>query len=43
MNSRPWSAQMSTKVAFSDRKPYPGWMASAPREMAAAMMLGMDR
>ena len=24
MNSMPWSAQMSTNVAFSDRKPYPG-------------------
>jgi hypothetical protein len=43
MNSIPWSAQISTNVAFSERKPYPGWMASAPREMAAAMMLGIER
>ena len=43
MKFSPWSLQMSTKAAFSERKPYPGWMASAPWLVAAARMLGTFR
>ena len=43
MNFRPWSLHMLTKEAFSERKPYPGCMASAPCPMAAARMLGTLR
>ena len=35
--------QISAKCAFSERKPYPGWMASAPVISAAAMICGMLR
>ena len=27
MNTRPWSLQTSAKSAFSERNPYPGWIA----------------
>ncbi len=30
MNVTPASAQAVANCAFSDRKPYPGWMACAP-------------
>jgi hypothetical protein len=36
-------AQISEKSAFSARKPYPGWIASAPVISAAAMIRGMFR
>ena len=36
-------SQISENSAFSARKPYPGWMASAPLISAAAMMRGMLR
>ena len=36
-------AQISANSAFSARKPYPGWMASAPVTSAAAMIRGMFR
>ncbi len=35
--------QVSANSAFSARKPYPGWMASAPVISAAAMSAGMRR
>jgi len=31
------------KCAFSDRKPYPGWIAVEPVERAAWMMVGVWR
>ena len=31
------------KSAFSDRKPYPGWMLSAPDRVAASTILAMSR
>jgi hypothetical protein len=37
----PSSAQISAKYGSSERKPYPGWIASAPVLSAAPMMLGM--
>ena len=37
------AAQVSANSAFSARKPYPGWIASAPVISAAAMMRGMLR
>jgi hypothetical protein len=37
------AAHVSANSAFSARKPYPGWMASAPVISAAAMMRGMRR
>ena len=36
MNVRPASSQAAAKDAFSARKPYPGWMASAPVSLAAS-------
>ena len=35
--------QISANVAFSARKPYPGWIASASVTSAAEMRLGMFR
>ena len=34
----PASAQARANAAFSDKNPYPGWTASAPVAVAAAMM-----
>jgi hypothetical protein len=34
---------MSANAAFSDRKPYPGWIASAPVIAAADRIEGMFR
>ena len=34
MKVTPFFSQASAKPAFSDRKPYPGWMACAPEESA---------
>src|SRR5205809_2360852 len=33
---RPLASVVLAKLAFSERKPYPGWMASAPVALAAA-------
>lgn len=38
MNLISQDSQISTKRAFSERNPYPGWMASASVISAAAMM-----
>jgi hypothetical protein len=35
MNARPHSPTISAKWAFSAKKPYPGWIASAPVIRAA--------
>jgi len=35
--------QTSAKSAFSERNPYPGWMASAPVTSAALMIRGTLR
>jgi hypothetical protein len=43
MKLSPHFPQSSAKWAFSERKPYPGWMASAPVTSAALMMEGMFR
>ena len=40
-NLTPASAQASAKSAFSLRKPYPGWMASAPDLPAASTILSV--
>ena len=37
MNVMPSSRQSAEKRSFSARKPYPGWIASAPRVLAAVM------
>ena len=37
------SAQARAKPGFSERKPYPGWMASARLVRAAAMTFSMTR
>jgi hypothetical protein len=34
-------SQISAKLAFSDKNPYPGWIASAPVTSAAEIMFGM--
>jgi hypothetical protein len=39
----PASATARAKAAFSDRKPYPGWTASAPDLRAASMIFSVDR
>jgi hypothetical protein len=43
MNAIPASEQARAKSAFSERKPYPGWMACAPVDRAASMIAGMLR
>ncbi len=43
MNRKPLDSQRSAKSAFSDRKPYPGWIATASVTSAAAMIAGMFR
>jgi hypothetical protein len=39
----PSAAQISAKSGSSERKPYPGWMASAPVRSAASTMLATCR
>ena len=43
MKTMPASRQAVAKSAFSARKPYPGWIASAPTRRAASMIRGMFR
>ena len=43
MKVKPCSSTIAANLAFSDRKPMPGWMASAPVMVAAEMMAGMFR
>ena len=43
MNLMSFSPHTLENWAFSERKPYPGWMASALVISAAAMMFGMLR
>ena len=38
-----WSCRISAKRAFSLRKPYPGWIASAPVISQAESSAGMFR
>ena len=40
---RPSSITAAAKDAFSERNPYPGWMASAPAARAASTSSSMDR
>ncbi len=37
MNTRPAASTCRQKAAFSDRKPYPGWMAPAPVPSATSI------
>jgi hypothetical protein len=43
MKTIPASAQARAKGAFSARKPYPGWMASAPDRLAASRIFSTTR
>ena len=43
MNRIPALAQARAKAAFSERKPYPGWTASARVALQAAITLSMTR
>ena len=43
MKTTPADWQISAKWAFSERNPYPGWIASAWVISAALMILGMFR
>ncbi len=43
MKVKPCSSTIEAKRAFSDRKPMPGWIASAPVMVAAEMIAGMLR
>jgi len=43
MNTSPESTHARANAAFSARKPYPGWTASAPLTRAAEMTFGMLR
>jgi len=43
MKTMPCSSTMAAKSAFSDRKPTPGWMASAPVMVAAERIAGTLR
>ena len=43
MNTKPLFSTRSAKSAFSDRKPYPGWIASASVTSAALMIAGILR
>ena len=38
MNLMPAASQAAAKAAFSERKPYPGWMASQPVARATVRM-----
>ena len=41
MKAMPWASTISANWAFSDKKPTPGWMASAPVIAAAETIAGM--
>ena len=41
MNTNPERSTFFAKSAFSDKKPYPGWIACASVTSAAAMIAGM--
>ena len=41
MKAMPCSSTMAAKLAFSDRKPTPGWIASAPVMEAAVNIAGI--
>ena len=43
MKVMPAVSQARAKSAFSERKPYPGWMASTPRRRARSTMPGLTR
>jgi len=43
MKTNPLRSTRSAKSAFSERKPYPGWTASASVTSAALMTAGMFR
>ena len=43
MNFRPSFSQSSAKAGFSERNPYPGWMASAPVTSAAESRARVSR
>ena len=43
MNTRPALAHARAKPAFSAKKPYPGWTASAPVERATSRMASAFR
>ncbi len=43
MNTKPLFSTRSAKSAFSERKPYPGWMATESVTSAALMIAGMLR
>ena len=43
MNVSPCAATTSAKPSSSDRKPYPGWIASQPLTSAAEMTAGADK
>ena len=43
MNLIPAASHASTNSAFSDKNPYPGWIASAPVSFAASIIFGILR
>ena len=43
MNTMPASSQARAKAAFSARKPYPGWIASAPDCCATSRIFSTTR
>ena len=43
MKTRPSSSSRRQNSSFSERKPYPGWTASAPVCLQAAMILSIAR
>ncbi len=43
MKVKPCSSTIEANFAFSDRKPMPGWIASAPAMLAAVRMAGILR
>ena len=43
MNVTPFSIICSANSAFSEKKPYPGWTASAPDFSIIARILGMSK
>jgi hypothetical protein len=42
-NTRPAATHARAKPAFSDRNPYPGWIASAPISAAARRIFSWSR
>ncbi len=43
MKTMPARSHASANSLFSERKPYPGWMASAPERLATSRILSMRR